>query len=69
MSHTHRELYESFYGDDAQSVAVEQRQVLSDEAREEYVVARAAAVEAISSLPNLETLSWRDQFSLDKSFF
>ncbi|RKK58062.1 hypothetical protein BFJ67_g3138 [Fusarium oxysporum f. sp. cepae] len=49
--------------------AVEQRQVLSDEAREEYVVARAAAVEAISSLPNLETLSWRDQFSLDKSFF
>ncbi|EMT67915.1 hypothetical protein FOC4_g10012311 [Fusarium odoratissimum] len=69
VAHTHRELYESFYGDDAQSVAVEQRQVLSDEAREEYVVARAAAVEAISSLPNLETLSWRDQFSLDKSFF
>uniref|UniRef100_A0A0D2XTZ6 F-box domain-containing protein n=1 Tax=Fusarium oxysporum (strain Fo5176) TaxID=660025 RepID=A0A0D2XTZ6_FUSOF len=69
VAHTHRELYESFYGDDAQSVAVEQREVLSDEAREEYVVARAAAVEAISSLPNLETLSWRDQFSLDKSFF
>ncbi|RKK76741.1 hypothetical protein BFJ69_g6690 [Fusarium oxysporum] len=69
VAHTHRELYESFYGDDAQSVAVEQRQVLSDEAREEYVVARAAAVVAISSLPNLETLSWRDQFSLDKSFF
>ncbi|KAI3588961.1 hypothetical protein IWW34DRAFT_877961 [Fusarium oxysporum f. sp. albedinis] len=35
VAHTHRELYESFYGDDAQSVAVEQRQVLSDEAREE----------------------------------
>ncbi|ENH71790.1 hypothetical protein FOC1_g10004037 [Fusarium oxysporum f. sp. cubense race 1] len=69
VAHTHRELSESFYGDDAQSFAVEQRQVLSDEAREKYVVARAAAVEAISSLPNLETLSWRDQFSLDKSFF
>ncbi|KAJ4281919.1 hypothetical protein NW764_004602 [Fusarium oxysporum] len=38
VAHTHRELYESFYGDDAQSVAVEQRQVLSDEAREDVAI-------------------------------
>ncbi|EWZ48847.1 hypothetical protein FOZG_04319 [Fusarium oxysporum Fo47] len=49
VAHTHRELYESFYGDDAQSVAVEQRQVLSDEAREDR---------GHLCSPTLESLTW-----------
>ncbi|KAG5794568.1 hypothetical protein H9Q69_006384 [Fusarium xylarioides] len=69
VADTHRELYEAFYHEEVDSVTDEQAQVLYDEACEEYVAARAAAVEAILSLPNLETLIWKDQFSLDKNFF
>ncbi|KAF4421754.1 hypothetical protein FACUT_10906 [Fusarium acutatum] len=69
VANTHRELYEAFYDEDVEPVTDEREQLLYDEACEEYVAARAAAVEAISSLPNLETLIWKDQYSLDKNFF
>jgi hypothetical protein len=69
VANSHRELYESIFGDDAGSVTIEQRKILYKEAGEKYVVVRTAAVEAISALPNLETLSWGDGYSLDKTFF
>ncbi|KAF5668260.1 hypothetical protein FDENT_11876 [Fusarium denticulatum] len=68
VANTHRELYESFYDEDV-DLTEEQERVLYDEACVEYVAARAAAVEAISSLPNLETLIWKDEYSLDKDLF
>ncbi|KAI7764269.1 hypothetical protein LZL87_012678 [Fusarium oxysporum] len=53
VTHTHRGLYESFYGDDAQSVTVEQRQVLYDEAREDFF----STLFHLCS-PTLESLTW-----------
>ncbi|KAI1047614.1 hypothetical protein LB505_012688 [Fusarium chuoi] len=69
VAHTHRELYESFDAQNSESFTDEQRYVLCHQAGVEYVAARAVAVEAISSLPNLESLSWKDQYSLDRDFF
>ncbi|KAF4960842.1 hypothetical protein FGADI_675 [Fusarium gaditjirri] len=69
VADTHRELYDTLYGKNAERVTDEQLQVLYNEACEEYVATRAATVKAISSLPNLETLIWKDQYSLDKGFF
>ncbi|KAI1067093.1 hypothetical protein LB506_003888 [Fusarium annulatum] len=69
VAHTHRELYEAFDGQDSESFTDKQRYILYRQAGAEYVTARAVAVEAISSLPNLESLSWKDQYSLDRDFF
>ncbi|KAF5662624.1 hypothetical protein FCIRC_11442 [Fusarium circinatum] len=69
VANNHRELYEAFYDEEVEPLTDEQEQVLYNEACAEYVEARAATVEAISSLPNLETLVWKDEFSLDKKFF
>ncbi|KAF4503098.1 hypothetical protein FAGAP_653 [Fusarium agapanthi] len=69
VAHTHRDLYEAWYSQDSESATNQQRHTLYDQAGKEYVVARSVAVEAISSLPNLETLSWRDPYSLDRNFF
>ncbi|KAH6952234.1 hypothetical protein DER45DRAFT_577759 [Fusarium avenaceum] len=62
----HRQLYESVYGHEKESVTRERRDVLRREGNTHYTLLRAVAVQAISELPNLETLILRDGFSLDK---
>ncbi|KAH7230279.1 hypothetical protein BKA59DRAFT_428773, partial [Fusarium tricinctum] len=62
----HRQLYESIYGDEKESVTRERRDVLRKEGNTHYTLLRAVAVQAISDLPNLETLILRDGFSLDR---
>ncbi|KAF5536408.1 hypothetical protein FMEXI_10354 [Fusarium mexicanum] len=69
VANNHRELYEAFYDEEVEPVTDEQEQVLYDEACAEYVAVREATVDAISLLPNLETLIWKDEFSLDTNFF
>ncbi|KAF5632031.1 hypothetical protein F52700_6548 [Fusarium sp. NRRL 52700] len=69
VKQTHTELFEAWYGHTFESVTDQKRHALYNQAGGEYVAARTIAVEAISSLPNLEALSWKDQYSLDKNFF
>ncbi|CZR39202.1 uncharacterized protein FPRO_05606 [Fusarium proliferatum ET1] len=69
FTQTHRELYDALDGPDSESITDKQLYFLYHQVGAEYVAARAVAVEAISSLPNLESLSWKDQYSLDGDFF
>lgn len=65
----HREMYESIWGEAAESFTQEQREALRKEGSEHYVLLRKFAMLAISAMPNLETLIWADGFSLDRNFF
>ncbi|KAF5591732.1 hypothetical protein FPCIR_6012 [Fusarium pseudocircinatum] len=55
----------------SESLTDEHRHALSDDAFRDQAFrdVREAVVEAISSMPNLETLIWKDEDSLDKSLF
>ncbi|KAH8653041.1 hypothetical protein BGZ61DRAFT_468192 [Ilyonectria robusta] len=65
----HREIYESIWGETAQSVTREQREALEKEGGEYYMQLRKTSMLAISTMRNLETLVWEDRFSLDRNFF
>ncbi|KAF7556926.1 hypothetical protein G7Z17_g1051 [Cylindrodendrum hubeiense] len=70
VANVHRELYESIFGEGAESYPKEQRESLREKAKQHYMSIRRLSLMAISTaMPNLEVLVWGDRFSLDEAFF
>ncbi|SPJ89724.1 uncharacterized protein FTOL_13085 [Fusarium torulosum] len=65
----HRDLYESVWGEAAESFTQDQRETFRKESGEYYTRLRKASMLAIAAMPNLETLIWKDDVSLDWEFF
>jgi hypothetical protein len=65
----HRDLHDSIWGQAAESVTKDERETLMKESGEFYTRLRKASILAMSAMPNLETLTWKDGFSLDRNFF
>ncbi|KAF9776878.1 hypothetical protein IL306_004870 [Fusarium sp. DS 682] len=65
----HRALFGSTFGDNAASVTQDEREALRKEASSHYQLMQNNSVMAISSMPNLETVIWRDRYALDAVFF
>ncbi|KAM0344793.1 hypothetical protein ACHAPU_007168 [Fusarium lateritium] len=68
LAQEHRQLYESIFGQGAESVTNEERTIYRDESNSQYNALRALAYKAISTMSNLETFIWRDGQSLDSDF-
>ncbi|KAK7431171.1 hypothetical protein QQZ08_002211 [Neonectria magnoliae] len=65
----HRELYESIWGEAADSYSMEQQVLLRKRANQFYTETRAVAELVISrAMPNLEVLVWGDSFAVDRDF-
>lgn len=65
----HQELYDSIFSDSASLYSPEQREKLLQEAGEQYAAFRNRSVLAITRvMPNLEVLTWEDQFPMDNKF-
>ncbi|KAI1029083.1 hypothetical protein LB504_012984 [Fusarium proliferatum] len=65
----HRDLYDSVWGEAAESFTQVQREIFRKESGEYYAQLRKASMLAIAAMPNLETLIWKDDVSLDWDFF
>lgn len=60
---TSQDLYESIWGEAAQSFTQDLRETFRKESGEFFTQLRKASVLAISAMPNLETLIWKDGVS------
>ncbi|KAM5376942.1 hypothetical protein ACJZ2D_005286 [Fusarium nematophilum] len=69
VAECHRDMYESIWGETAQSYTREQRNIFREQGNEYYVQLRKFLLVAISTMRNLEALIWADKFPLDRDFF
>ncbi|KAF4451658.1 hypothetical protein F53441_5337 [Fusarium austroafricanum] len=69
VAQRHPEVYKSVRDDGEHSFTVEQKRRLNKEIILSYSALRRIAMLAISAMPNLETIVWKDRFSLDRDFF
>ncbi|KAF5708537.1 hypothetical protein FMUND_10556 [Fusarium mundagurra] len=71
IAHYHRKLAKAWCREYSEPFIHEQRHALCDKTFRDQAFrdVRAAVVEAISSMPNVEALIWKDEYSLDKSLF
>ncbi|KAF5666085.1 hypothetical protein FHETE_6386 [Fusarium heterosporum] len=69
LAQHHQQLYESVQRGGEQLFTEEQRRKLSEEGDAHYRNFQTACLGAISAMSNLESLIWRDRFSLDARFF